>query len=381
MLGSLSSHPRARLAPSVAVILMALTGCSDKVSKVDAAAVDQARHKVSAALAKCALFPAQAVFNLRIDDVTRFPKHAASDVWVATVKGATRFHPDWGDETDPRRVDRYYGIPFNVIDGSGSDAVWTRFSFAASDAAPDESDCAMSSGKGWIIQRNCQSVSAPVFPLPSGVVLNEHGRCDDPAACGDHHVLVLESGTCRLWEGYHGYQAGGQWTFGSTAAWDLNSMRMRPAGWTSADAAGFPILPLIARAAEASSGEIKHALRVTFTGEVLDRNPVWPASHAAGSVHPGAIPLGAALRLKSSFVIPPDWSTQAKAVAVAMQRYGLYVADLGSNLYVQGEPSAQWDSAAVKQLKSLSMADFEFVDMGAITRDPRFDVTSYQGAW
>lgn len=372
--------------PVVAAMCLTLTACGAGGGSDTSSGANPNPNAVvispGQALAQCPLFPPQAVFNTRIDDVGRFPKHTRSDAWVSSVSGTRRFHPDWGNEANPAQWSSYYGIPFNVVDGQASSTDWAAIQFAASGSAPDESDCAVGSGTSWTIQRGCQSVGAPHFPIPStGTVLTEGGACNDPATCGDHHLLVLESGACRLWEAYQGYRSGGQWSVSSVAAWDLNSMAMRPATWTSADAAGLPILPLLARADEASSGTVTHALRVTFAPSVMDGDPVWPASHRAGSARAGAIPLGAALRLKASFVPPSNWTTQAKALAVGMQRYGLYVADFGSNLFVQGEPNASWSMDTIDQLKTLSMSDFEFVDMRAVTGDARFNSSSYQAAW
>ena len=146
----------------------------------------------------------------------------------------------------------------------------------------------------------------------------------------------------------------------------------------AADAAGLPILPLLARAEEAVSGEIKHAMRVTFQNGLMAPSYVWPATHQAGSGPSNGIPFGALLRLKSSFVIPSTWSTQAKAVATAMQRYGLYVADNGSTLYVQGDPNDQWGSAVFDELKTITMNSFEFVDTRGIASRTGFSATSYR---
>jgi hypothetical protein len=177
-------------------------------------------------------------------------------------------------------------------------------------------------------------------------------------------VLVVEQGACRLWESYFTYKsAGGQWSAYSTAAWDLNSNAMRPDTWTSGDAAGLPIAPLLVRASEASAGEIPHALRVTFRDAVLANAHVWPARHRAG------------------VTIPSSWTVQARAIATAMQRHGLYAADIGSDLYVQGDPSVQWSGSTISQIQSLRMSDFEFVDLGAVTRDPRFDGSSFAAGW
>ena len=333
-------------------------------------------------LGSCPSFPANAVFNTRIDDNARFPTHGSSNAWITAI-GATRaLHADWGSTENPAAGD-YYGIPMNLLSASSAETDWPGLSFTA-DGAPDESDCALANGGGYDLVRNCQARPAASlrFPMPRDAVIKlEGGSCNDPASCGDRHVLVVEQGACRLWESYFTYKStGGQWSAYSTAAWELRSNAMRPDGWTSGDAAGLPIAPLLVRASEAASGEIPHALRVTFRDAVLANTHVWPARHRAGN-STGTIPFGSLLRLKSSFVIPASWSTQARAIATAMQRHGLYVADIGSDLYVQGDPSVSWSGPTVSQIQTLRMSDFEFVDLGSVTRDPRFDPNSFAASW
>ncbi|MBI3347677.1 MAG: hypothetical protein HY020_10765 [Burkholderiales bacterium] len=345
-------------------------------------------------IADCSVFPATAVFNTRIDDVQRFPVHTSSAAWVASIGATKAFHPDWGSNENAQQPATYYGIPFNVVDGSNTPAAattWPTVSFTITDpragngnGVPDESDCAAQAGTGFNLVRGCATLSAANqrFPFPHDDLLKaEGGACNDAQQCGDRHILVVEQGSCRLWESYFSYRVNQQWYAYSTAAWNLNSNAMRPDAWTSGDAAGLPILPLLARAVEASSGEIRHALRVTLRDSVMARSYVWPARHRAGGDTPGGVPFGAVLRLKASFVPPVVWTAQAKALAVAMQRYGLYVADIGSDLYAQGEPNAQWLDSTVDNLKTLRAADFEFVDMRAITGDSRFNGDSFQGSW
>jgi hypothetical protein len=340
-------------------------------------------------LGACPMFAQTAVFNQRIDDAARFPAHAQSAAWVSAIGSSRRLHADWGSNDNPLLPDTYYGIPYNIVDGSAATTSWPSVSFDASDPAtgpgvPDESDCAVAAVGAFNMQRDCTAVSASSrrFPFPLDAVLKaEHGSCNDPRQCGDRHVLIVEQGACRLWESYFSYNVGGQWHVYSTAAWDLRSLAMRPDSWTSGDAAGLPILPLLARADEASAGEIKHALRVTFRDSVMSRAYVWPARHRAGGETPGGLPFGALLRLRADFVVPSTWSTQAQALARAMQNYGLYVADIGSDLYVQGEPHASWSDATITQLQSLRMDQFEFVDLRAITGHPQFSANSLAGAW
>jgi hypothetical protein len=340
-------------------------------------------------LGACEAFPASAIFNTRIDDPARFPAHPNSAAWVAAVGGERRFHADWGTSENAAQPGTYYGIPYNVVAAGGTDWPLVSFDFTPSGAStqrgwPEESDCAVASGGGFTLTRGCDAVLAAQrrFPFPLAAQLkNEGGQCDDPATCGDHHVLVVEQGACRLWEAYAGYRIGGQWYAMSTAAWDLRSLALRPAGWTSGDAAGLPITPLLARAAEASAGEVRHALRVTFQDGVLARGFTWPARHGAGGDTPGGIPFGSVLRLRADFTIPADWTVQARALATAMKRYGLYVADIGSHFYVQGEPSAGWDPRTIAQLQTIPMGQMEFVDLGAVTRDPRWSPDSMAAGW
>jgi hypothetical protein len=339
-------------------------------------------------LGGCDLFPANAIFNTRIDDAARFPVHPDSARWIALAGPSLNFSADWGTNANPAAYQSYWGLPVNVIDDAGSDWPLVSFDFSASGLSsqsgyPAQSDCAAADGSGFTIARDCTTLlpSQRRFPFPRDAsLLAEGGACTDPG-CGDRHVLVLEQGACRLWESYFSYELGGRWYSLATAAWDLHSLALRPDGEASADASGLPITPLLVKAAEANAGEIRHALRVTFRDPALALQHVWPARFAAGNDDPGAIPFGALLRLKADFAIPANWTTQAKAIATAAKRYGLYVADNGADFYVQGEPDAAWDPATLQQLKSIALGDMEFVDLGTVTSDPRFSRDSMAASW
>jgi hypothetical protein len=316
------------------------------------------------------MFPSTSIFHTRIDDTTRFPAHTMSSTWIALVGGATHFMPNWGLSSDPANTGNYWGLPVNTIAAGGTQ--WPVVSYDG--GHPEKSDCATAADGGGIVQ-GCASVAASNrrFPFPSGTTLVEGN--------GDGHVLVVDTAACRLWEAFGATQANGRWSAMSTATWDLRSNALRPDGWGSSDAAGLPVTPLLARASEASTGEIDHALRVTFRDSAISLDHVWPARFAAGGDNPGAIPFGSLLRLKADFVIPDNWSTQAKAVALAAKRYGLYVADNGMDFYVQGEPNGAWDPAASQQLAGITLADMEFVDLEAVTGDARFNGASMQASW
>jgi hypothetical protein len=340
-------------------------------------------------LGNCEVFPPQAIFNTRIDDTSRFPALASSASWIASVGSSTPFRADWGSGVDPTQRDNYYGMPYNVVDGSAATTSWEtlQYDFTPSGVStavgwPHESDCAVPGASGYTLTRGCSTVPLAQrrFPIPLNNLLNEGGTCNDPNTCGDHHLAVVEQGACRLWEAYSAYRIGSQWYALSTAAWDLKSLALRPLNWTAADAAGLPITPFVAKAAEASSGEIRHALRVTFRDAVVANSFTWPARHSAGS-SAGSIPFGSVLRLRADFVIPSTWTTQARAIATAAKQYGLYVADLGSDFYVQGEPSASWDRNTFSQLATIPLSQMEFVDLGSVTRDARFAPDSMAASW
>jgi hypothetical protein len=347
------------------------TPVASTVSPAAPAPAPSSTSSTSAQLADCELFPTTAIFNTRIDDTARFPAHASSSAWIAMVGASTPFTANWGGSSDPANVNNHWGVPINVVAAGGTS--WPVVSYAG--GYPERSDCATAADGSGIVQ-GCSSVPANSrrFPFPSGPTLEETGNAD-------HHVLVVDRSACRLWEAYGAQDVSGSWGAVSTATWDLHSNALRPDGWGSADAAGLPITPLLAKAAEASTGEIHHALRVTFRDAALSLQHVWPARFAAGADNPGAIPFGSLLRLKADFVIPDNWSAQAKAVALAAKRYGLYVADNGMDFYVQGEPNDAWDASVQQQLAAIQLADMEFVDLRAITSDARFSNDSMQASW
>ncbi|GAA2023618.1 hypothetical protein GCM10009839_21550 [Catenulispora yoronensis] len=193
------------------------------------------------------------------------------------------------------------------------------------------------------------------YPIPANAAV-EGG----PQASGDRHVIALDPRTCTDYELYDAQPHAGAWTAGSGAVFALRSDTLRPAGWTSADAAGLPILPGLARFDEASAGAIDHALRITVP---RSRNAyIWPARHqASNSSDPALPPMGLRLRLKASVdisALPP----QARAVAQALKTYGAIVADNGSAWYISGTPDDRWSNDQLQRLGTLTGADFEAVD-------------------
>ena len=180
----------------------------------------------------------------------------------------------------------------------------------------------------------------------------------------DRHLLIVDRDACRLYELYAARKTSTGWRAGSGAIWDMGSNALRPAGWTSADAAGLPILPGLVRYDEVAAGAILHALR--FTAPVTRRSYIYPARHfASDSNDPALPPMGLRVRLKSSVDIS-RFGPQARVLLVALQRYGMILADNGSPWFVSGAPSPGWDDDDLHQLQQLHGSDFEVVDTSTL---------------
>ncbi len=280
----------------------------------------------------CALFPADNVWNA---DVSGLPVHPQSSTYLASIGAGTGLHPDFG--TVYRGAPN--GIPYTVA-APGQPLVPVRFRYA------DESD------------------PGP-YPIPPAAPI-EGGR----RSRGDRHVLVVEPTSCMLFELFaaHPRAHGRRWRAGSGARWDLGSNALRPADWTSADAAGLPILPGLVRYDEVASGAVAHALR--FTVSRTRRAYLWPARHQAGSADdPTLPPMGLRLRLKADVDIS-GFSPANQVILTALKRYGMFVADNGSSWFISGAPDPRWDDDDLHQLGGVTGADFEAVDESGLMVDP-----------
>ncbi|HYM84678.1 MAG TPA: hypothetical protein VEY67_11045, partial [Candidatus Dormibacteraeota bacterium] len=266
-------------------------------------------------LAGCPVFPADNVWNRPISSL---PVRADSSTLVASIGATAHLHPDFGSYAG-------YGIPYNIVDAS------TPRSAVAFDYA-DESD----------------QVPYPIPPSPA------------IEAGSDHHILMLDRSACRLYELWDARTTSGGWAAGSGATWSLTSDALRPLGWTSADAAGLPILPGLVRYDEVAAGVILHAIR--FTAPRTTRAYIYPARHFASSVtDPALPPMGLRLRLRASYDIsslPPE----ARVIAQAMKTYGIMLADNGSAWYFQGASDPRFDDAQLNTLKTIPGSAFEAVD-------------------
>jgi hypothetical protein len=347
----------------------------------DAATASEAGNLTTTVIAGCPMLPANHVFNTPVDGL---PVHPSSDAFMNAV-GKHNIHLDLGTSTDVAAAD-YYGIPYNVVHADTQP--WTRVSFSSTDTAnmtwdpKPESDCSdQSSGASHAVIAPCTTAAAPHpwLPIPAAPLV-EGGidrRANQPY--GDHHILLLDADNCRLWEAYHCYPdpAGGWDIFGS-AMFNLRSNALRAKDWSSADAAGFPMTPLLLKANEASTGVIRHALRFTIDSSAIRNEYVWPARHLTtnGTLSMSLPPMGQLFRLKASFVIPAGASTQARAILQALKTYGMYLADGGSSMYISGEPSAAWASDTFSQVQAVSSGQFEAVDITPLTKRAGFDPNS-----
>ncbi|MGD0746513.1 MAG: hypothetical protein ABSB68_01720 [Acidimicrobiales bacterium] len=290
----------------------------------------------------CSMFPADNVWNTPIANLPVDP-HSAQ--WLASMDASTtNLHPDFGPSGDPSNP---YGMPYTVVSPSHP-LVPITFQYA------DESDPG---------------------PYPFGTDTPIEGGSQ---STGDRHAIMVNPSTCTLYELYDAqYSASGS-TAGSGAIWNLNSDALRPAGWTSADAAGLPILPGLVRYDEVQSGAITHAIRMT--AESTDTSYIWPARHEAGtSSDPDLPPMGARFRLKAGFDIS-GYSPQAQVVLRAMQQYGLILADNGSNWYFGGTADDNWPQSLVDELKTVPASAFEAVDESSLMVDPNSGQARQLGA-
>jgi hypothetical protein len=285
---------------------------------------------------RCPTFPADDIWNTPIDDL---PTHPRSDAYIASIGTDQTVHPDFGSGVWPPGSNSPIGIPYVEVD-AGTPLVDIRFT-----AYGDESD------------------PGP-YPIPADAPI-EGG----PDSDGDRHVIVVDRYRCKLYELFAAYpQRGGAWEAASGAVFDLDSSRLRPDGWTSADAAGLPIFPGLVRYDEVASGEIRHALR--FTAPRTRNEHVWPARHHAGAGNdPSLPPMGQRFRLRADFDTS-GFHPQVRVILEAMKTYGIILADNGSPWYLSGAPDPRWDNDVLRQLRSVRGSDFEAVDVSSLMVDP-----------
>lgn len=281
---------------------------------------------------QCPVFPADNYWHARVD---RLPVDARSAAWLSSMHAATtRLHPDFGPSYGAQSVP--YGIPITIVHGAAR--VPVTFDYA------DESD------------------RGP-YPLNADTLIEGGSEAE-----GDRHAIVVDADACRLYETWNTRRGAGGWTAGSGATWSLTSNALRPRTWTSADAAGLPILPGLLRWDEVKTGRVDHAIR--FTTDVTGRAFIWPSRHQAGSTDDAAAPpMGARFRLRADYPLT-DYSPSARVVLRAMKQYGLVLADNGSPWFFQGTSDERWPSALIEQLKRVPASAFEAVDTSVLRVRP-----------
>jgi hypothetical protein len=275
----------------------------------------------------CPIFPANNPWNQRVDQL---PVAANSARLIASIGLSDPVHPDFGTVWDGAPN----GIPITIVSRS-TRRVHVSFDYA------DESDHGL-------------------YPIP------RHPRIEGgPNGTGDRHVILLDRSNCRDYELFDAYPVNGgrSWHAGSGAIFDLRSNRLRPAGWTSADAAGLPILPGLARYDDVARGSIDHALR--FTANCTAAYYVYPARHEASTCSGFYPPMGLRVRLKATVDIS-GLPYQARVVAQALKRYGMILADNGAPWYISGAPDPRWNDSALHLLNELHGSDFEVVDTSSL---------------
>ena len=317
---------KAALAGVLVGLVVALAGTSSVVFAHSARKAHRHEHIGRGASENgCPIFPADNALN---EEVAGLPESPSSQAYVESIGLSAHLHPDFG--TNPA-----YGIPYMVV-GEDQPKVPVKFTKYKRESDPGP------------------------YPAPLGAPIEGGGK----RGHGDKHVLVFQEGTCMLYELYKAVQKGEGWKAAGGARFNLRSDALRPEGWTSADAAGLPIFPLLARYPEVAAGHIDHALRVTVPAS--QRGYIHPATHyASSSSDPDLPPMGLRLRLKASYSLE-GFTGQALIIMEALKRYGLIVADNGSPWYITGAPSPSWNEDSLQQLKQVPGSAFEAVESGPI---------------
>src|SRR5947209_467721 len=282
-------------------------------------------------IGNCTVLPASNIWNTRVDQLPLAP---SSSTYVNTIGPTLPVHADFGSGTYNGGP---IGIPFVTVPG-------TQTKYPASFTYASESD-----------------PGPYAIPLTAPI---EGGS----TSSGDRHAISVDTDNCILYELYAAYPQTSSWQAGSGAIFNLSSNALRPATWTSADAAGLPIFPGLIRYDEVLTGEIRHAIR--FTVPKTQKSYVWPARHYASSItDPSYPPMGARFRLRASFDIS-GYSATNQIILRALKKYGMMIADNGSAWFVSGAPDSRWDNTDLHALGAVKGSDFEVVDVSTLMVDP-----------
>jgi hypothetical protein len=320
--------------PGFALVFL-LAACGNSAATPDSPSGENPPAAPATTLGGCTIFPADNSWNR---DVTADPVAANSDALLGVMSPGSSIHLDLGT------TEEYYGIPWTVVPVDQPE-VTIEYGTDGTDYS-DESD------------------PGPM-PIPLNAPIEGGSSADPNPSSGDRHVLVIQQGSCMLYELYNTVRTTTGFRVSSSAIWDLKVNATRPAGWTSADAAGLPILPGLLKHNEAASGEITHALR--FTVPHVRRAYVAPASHCGQYADATLPPYGTRVRLKADFSLAP-YTGDALVILTAFKKYGLILADQGSAWYVTGASDPAWVDA-LDQLRAHPVhgSDFEILQSGAMT--------------
>ena len=286
----------------------------------------------------CQVFPSDNVWNR---DISALTVHPLSDAYIASIGSDMPLHLDFGAG---RYASLTIGIPYTVVP-----ATQPLLAVKFTTNYADESD------------------PGP-YPVPINARIEGGRRSPSPES--DRHVLVVQEETCKVFELWRAYpkRHPKRWKAGAGAIWDLTSNATRPAGLSSADAAGLSVLAGLVRFDEVSRGEIRHALR--FTARRTQGSYVWPARHEASDItDPSVPPMGTRVRLKADYDLS-GFSPTTRVILTALQRYGMILADIGSNWQVSGTSDPRWDNDLLHEVEVITGADFEVVDESGLIVDP-----------
>jgi hypothetical protein len=308
------------------VVMLGVSLCGEEPKKAPSAN-GEVQLGANASLGGKRAFPDDNSWNL---DISHVPVDPNSDTYIASIGAYANLHPDFGTVYQGAPL----GIPYVVVPGD-QPRVPVTFEYA------DESD-------------HC------LYPIPEDPPI-EGGADSD----GDRHVLIIDRDNWKLYELFAARREDDHWLAGAGAVFDLKSNDLRPAGWTSADAAGLPIFPGLVRYDEVvEQKEIRHALR--FTAKKTRRGYIYPARHFASKAEEEQLPpMGLRVRLKASYDIskfPPS----AQVVLQALKKYGMFLADNGGNWYISGAPDPRWSDKDLATLKRVRGKDFEVIRIGNI---------------
>ncbi len=319
----------------ILILTIFLAQCSDKTHDGPSDLYTDCILTDKSKLEEIQIFPSD---NLLNTNVSEMPEDSRSDAIIALI-GPASIHPDFGSglwEGKPM------GIPFILVcDGQSFIPVLFRANSYDGNYG-DESD------------------PGP-YPIPLTAPIEGNGE-------GDSHVLAVDLDNKMLYELYNASVGDERWEASGGAVWDLKINDTRPEGWTSADAAGLPILPLLVRYEEVLKGTIDHAIRFTLSKSKVTKGYTLPANHLVGGTNNDAsapAPMGLRLRLKKDYDIS-GFSVSNQVILTAMKEYGLILTDIGSDMYITGAPDESWDNDALSELKNVKATDFEVVQMGKI---------------